>query len=189
MALSRSFIAKLSTIAAAALLVAACATPTRHVDFSESVEASAIIDAIDRPNRLVQLRGASNRTSVVHAGPGVANFDRLNVGDRVSVRFTDAIAADVVKPGMGVNQAPVYTAARNADGTPSGKMTAKGVVKIASVDTATNTVQFTGAGGVLRTMKVVDPKAIEFIRTLRQGDEVQLTFTEAVAVSITPVGK
>jgi hypothetical protein len=38
----------------------------------------------------------------------------------------------------------------------------------------------------MRRLKIADPKAQEFIRGLRVGDEVQLTFSEALAVSVEP---
>ena len=60
----------------------------------------------------------------------------------------------------------------------------KGVVKVQSVDTVNNVVTITGSDGVSRKIRVVDAKAQEFIRGLKAGDEVQLTFSEAVAVSV-----
>jgi hypothetical protein len=62
----------------------------------------------------------------------------------------------------------------------------KGVVKVAAVDTVNNTVDITASDGTARRIKVADPKAREFIRGLRVGDEVQLTFSEALAVSVEP---
>lgn len=60
----------------------------------------------------------------------------------------------------------------------------KGVVKIQSVDAANNVVTIVGSDGVPRPIRVVDAKAQEFVRGLKVGDEVQLTFSEAVAVSV-----
>ena len=37
-----------------------------------------------------------------------------------------------------------------------------------------------------RTVDVVDPKAQKFISTLKKGDEVELTYVEAVAVTLEP---
>jgi hypothetical protein len=62
----------------------------------------------------------------------------------------------------------------------------KGVVRVQSVDLANNAVDIVGLDGAQRRIKVVDPKAREFIRGLKPGDNVQLTFTEAVAVAVEP---
>jgi hypothetical protein len=57
-------------------------------------------------------------------------------------------------------------------------------VKIYSVDTLQNVVEVTGPRGYNRRIKVNDPTAREFIRGLKPGDEVQITFREAFAVSV-----
>jgi hypothetical protein len=60
------------------------------------------------------------------------------------------------------------------------------VVKIYEVDTIGNVVEFTGPKGVNRRIKVSDPKAREFLRTLKKGDEVEVRYREAMAVSVEP---
>jgi hypothetical protein len=40
-----------------------------------------------------------------------------------------------------------------------------------------------------RTVDVVDPRATQFISTLKKGDEVELTYTEALAVTVQPKAK
>jgi hypothetical protein len=60
------------------------------------------------------------------------------------------------------------------------------VVKVVAVDAATNTVEVLGGDGAVRKVRVQDPQAQAFARGLKAGDEVQLTFTEALAVSISP---
>jgi hypothetical protein len=62
----------------------------------------------------------------------------------------------------------------------------KTTVVIESVDTSTNSVTFTGPSGLSRTVDVVDPKAQKFIAELKKGDEVELTYVEALAVTVEP---
>jgi len=57
---------------------------------------------------------------------------------------------------------------------------------VAALDTVNNTVDVSVSDGTVRRIRVVDPKAQEFIRGLRVGDDVQLTFSEALAVSVEP---
>ena len=47
-------------------------------------------------------------------------------------------------------------------------------MKIYAVDTFQNVVEVTGPRGYNRRIKVTDPKAREFIRGLKPGDEVQV---------------
>lgn len=180
---------RLAGIAAAALLVAACAQPPKPVTVSESVAASATVESIDQVKRMVRLRTAEGRTLVMQVPPTVQNLGQVRVGDRVTVRFTEAVAAEVVKPGTGVTTTlgPTTSVERApAGGLPGGTVAAtmKGVVKIQAVDTVNNVVTIVGSDGVARPIRVVDAKAQEFIRGLKVGDEVQLTFSEAVAISV-----
>jgi len=173
---------------AIAVLVAACAQTPTPVSVSDVVQASAVVEAIDPATRRVRLKAADGRSMMVQAGPSVQNFEQVRVGDRVTVRYTEALAAEVVKPGMATGGASVASD-RAAPGTrPGGSetITLKGVVKVVSVDTVNDTVDIVGLDGATRKVVVRDPKAREFIRGLKAGDDVQLTFTEAIAVSVEP---
>jgi hypothetical protein len=64
--------------------------------------------------------------------------------------------------------------------------TVKVTVKIESVDTSFNTVTFQRPDGIVCTVAIEDADAQRVIRELRPGDEVDLTYTEAVAVEVTP---
>jgi hypothetical protein len=60
------------------------------------------------------------------------------------------------------------------------------VVKIKDVDTKNNVVSFYGEDGLLRAFPVQTPQGKEFIKGLKPGDEVGVTYTEALAVSVEP---
>lgn len=183
-------LAKIATAAAALALVVGCAQPPKPVTVSESVVATATVEAIDQATRMVRLRGTDGRAWVVQAGPEVRNFGQVKAGDLVKVRYTEAIAAEVVKPGAGTTSAGATTTLQRADAGQrpgaSETVSMKGVVKVAAIDTANNTVDITVSDGTTRRLRVEDPKAQEFIRGLRIGDEVQLTFSEALAISVEP---
>jgi hypothetical protein len=59
-------------------------------------------------------------------------------------------------------------------------------VRIQSVDTKTNEVSFYGQDGLVRAITVETPQAKEFIKQLKPGDNVVVSFTEAVAISVEP---
>jgi hypothetical protein len=106
----------------------------------------------------------------------------------VVVSYQEALLAEVVKPGTG--SAGASTLAARAE---PGQRPAAGVVdevrlpvKIHYVDPAQNVVELTGPRGYNRRIKVNDPKAREFIRALKPGDEVEVTYREAFAVSVEP---
>ena len=186
----RCHIARAMTAAlAAALLAAGCAQPPKDVVVGETIERTLNVQSIDHASRVVTLRGEDGPV-VIRAGPEVRNLDQVRAGDRVVVRYREAIAAELVKPGTGV--AGIQSSSTAARAMPGERPFAAAVeqtrmtVKIFDVDTIANVVEVTGPSGYNRRVKVVDPKAQEFIRGLKRGDEVEVTFTEAAAISVEP---
>jgi hypothetical protein len=183
-----AMLGKLGTAVAALALVVGCAQQPKPVTVSDSVEATATVESIDAATRMVRLRGTDGRSWAVQAGPDVRNLAQVKVGDLVKVRYTEAVAAEVVKPGTGVAGATSTLQRAEVGARPgaTGTVSLKGVVKVAALDTVNNTVDISASDGTVRRIRVVDPKAQEFIRGLRVGDEVQLTFSEALAISVEP---
>ena len=153
---------------------------------------SATVARIDAKQRLVELKkGDEVRTIQVPAE--VRNFDKIKVGDEVAVTYYEGLAAEFKKKGTGT---PIGTVdattgtARMPEG--SGRPGAavgnkvKTTVVIESVDNSAHSVTFTGPAGMTRTVDVVDPKAQKFIAELKKGDEVELTYVEALAVTVEP---
>ncbi len=60
------------------------------------------------------------------------------------------------------------------------------VVRIKDVDKKNNIVSFYGQDGLVRALPVQTPQGQEFIKKLKPGDEVEVTFTEALALSVEP---
>ena len=57
---------------------------------------------------------------------------------------------------------------------------------ITAIDTANGTVTLTGPQGNSRTIKAANP---DNLKKVQVGDLVEITYSEALAVSVTPVGK
>jgi Cu/Ag efflux protein CusF len=153
---------------------------------------SATVDKIDAKTRTIELR-KDKEVQSIQVPPEVRNFDKIKVGDEVVVTYYEGLAAEFKKKGesktVGVLDASTGTA-RMPEG--SGKPGAavgnriKTTVTIESVDTKTHSVTFIGPSGMSRTVDVVDPKAQKFIAELKKGDEVELTYVEALAVTVEP---
>ena len=112
----------------------------------------------------------------------------MKPGDQVVVRYTEAVAARIVRPG---DPAPELTTtmARAAPGERPSGMVVEHIgrrVTIEGVDPANGTVSFIGPDRVPRAVAVRQPAMQDFLRTLKVGDEVEVTFTEAVAISVEP---
>lgn len=155
---------------------------------SELSTVQATIQAVYPDQRSLTLVGPSGQPQTIFAGPDV-KLDRLHAGDKVNVSYYEGWAAQIAKGNTQVSDpAPAKFAYKNADGTPGGGA-GKSVtvtVKILGVDPGTNKVAFQQADGSQHVIAVKSPNMQKFIRTLKAGDTVEVTYTESVAVSVTP---
>jgi hypothetical protein len=181
---------------AVAILLGAigCASePPAPISREEKIELTATVEAIDRQTRMVSLRGAEGRKATVYAGPEVRNFDQINIGDEVAVTFYAAIGAEVTPPEQATagvqREGAMLRAVEGARPAAAVTEVTTTTVVIDSVDKSMNTVSFRRQDGLLRVLAIEDPKAQAFIRELKRGDEVTVTYMEAVAVSVRPVGR
>jgi hypothetical protein len=177
-----------------ALLLSACvAEPPKPVTIEATEEISATVEAVDVDTRMVSLRAPNGQKFTMEAGPQVRNLPQVKVGDRVITRYYTAIAAELRRrgDGSGETDAPVVDTAigRAPEGArPAGAAgrQVRQTVRITTVDKKNHVVGFYGSDGLVRSLPVRTPEAQEFISKLRAGDEVEVTYTEALAVSVEP---
>lgn len=178
---------------AAALLLAACAAPPpRPVVQENLIQRTATVESIDQASRLVTLRGEDGHGFTVLVSEEVRNLPQVKAGDKVTVSFYEALAAEVRKPGEGVQgvQADVSSVRSEPGERPAGGagVMLRTTVDIEFVDTTFNTVTFRRSDGQSRTVAVQSPEGQKFIRGLRKGDQVEIAYTEAFAIEVKPAG-
>jgi translation initiation factor IF-1 len=176
---------------ATALALAACSQPATTTS-EELVTASATITAINPATRDVTLRDdITGETFSVKAGDEVQNFDQLAPGDVVVVDNYRSITATMAPPGT-TAAAPETTllAGRAAPGEVPGGLaaiTTTVVVTLTSYDPATNVASLQLPDGSARTASV--PADMQsFAASLAPGDQIEVTLTEAAAISIAEPG-
>jgi hypothetical protein len=168
---------------------AAAAAP-EPVTVEEVVERTALVEAIDLENRLVTLKSDDGEVATIQVGEEVRNLPQLKVGDRVVARYYQAIGAQVKAPGTPDAPAIDLAAERAPEGaTPAGAVGRKLTVPvtIAAVKNDGKVVSFYGEDGLMRVIEVQRPEGQAFAQGLKEGDKVELTFTEALAISVEPV--
>jgi hypothetical protein len=181
---------KLFAVAMAVAMFAGCASQKPSGKMENVLEARATVTAIDLSQREISLTDAKNGTVVVEVPEEVKNLDQIRVGDEVLVSYTEAIAWQV-KPASegapGVSADAGVSSAKPGD-KPSGKVgrTITLTATITKIDLANGTVTLTGPGGNSKTIKARDPSNLKKVQV---GDLVDITYTEALAVSVTPVAK
>ena len=173
------------------LLAAAGTTAARVAAAQPSVvlgaeEVRATVETVDQQARTVLLRGPTGALLTVHAGPEVRNLPQVKPGDQVVLRYAQAVAARIARPGDPDPESTTTMSSAAPGERPAGLVVdhIRRRVTIEGVDPANNTVSFIDPDRVPRTVAVRQPAMQDFLRTLQAGDEVELTFTEAVAISV-----
>ena len=180
----------IAVIIALALFAGCAATQKPSGRMEDVVEARATVTAIDPQKRLLTLKDSGGGETVVEAGPVVKNFDQIKVGDEVLISYTEALAWQVKSAGQGapgVSTQEGITRAQPGE-KPAGSVGSSVTVTatITAIDMANDTVTITGPGGQSRTIKARNPANL---RKVKVGDLVDITYSEALAVSVQPVSK
>lgn len=156
---------------------------------AEKVNLTATITAIDAKTRAVTLKGPQGREVTLTAGPEVRNFAQMKVGDKVDVQYVEALSLELKKGGgMAVGKAESAGGLRAKEGAAPGGAIGRQVTVVAdviAVDPATQTVTLKGPQRTV-DLKVRDPAQFALVA---KGDQVEATYTEAVAIAVTPAKK
>lgn len=177
-----------------AALIAAClavplhAQSTDSAERSETVTLSGLIEAIDPETREVSIAGDNGNRAVFEAGEEVANFDQLEVGDRVTLEYTEAVALSMANPGDEDTAEVVVADARAQLGEKPGAAMAamvSFVVELVSYDAETQmaTVIFPDGG---EHQLPVHEKMLDFAASKQPGDQILVAIGQSAAVVVTP---
>ena len=171
-------------------LLAGCATQKPSGRTENVIESRATVTAIDRPHRLLTLKGESGEQIVVEVSDRVKRLNEVNVGDQVVVSYTEALAWQVKPasegaPGVSTQDNVTKAGPSEKPGATAGS-TVTLTTTITAIDQANGTVTLTGPQGNSRTIKARDPANLKKVQV---GDLVDIVYSEAVAIAVRPVGK
>lgn len=156
------------------------------VAVAETVSLSATVEAIDKAKRLLTLKGPEGNSVVVQAGSEVRNFDQIKVGDKVVAQYIEALTLQL-KPGGGAIRERIERedAVAAKPGEKPGAAVGRQVTVIADVIAVDAKKQSVRVKGPQRTidLKVRDPNQFKLIKV---GDQIEATFTEALAIAVSP---
>lgn len=168
---------------------AAAASAPGRAEVARVTRISATVAAVDKATRTITLKGADGKEWPVVAGPEVRNFDQIKVGGEVVVGYLEALALQLKKGGGAPRELTIGTdAARAAPGAQPGAAAARQITAVADVTAINPATQTVTLRGPKRTvdLRVADPKQFQMVAV---GDQVEVTYTEALAVSVEPAKK
>ncbi|MDM0118088.1 hypothetical protein QTI66_39145 [Variovorax sp. J22R133] len=193
--------ASLTALAVLGTLLAPAASqdkPSREVAVStdpgkatikEAIRVTGVVQAIDLGKRHVIIKDSHGKVIPLDYGPEVRNLEQLKVGDRVNVRYAQALTLTLMKDGKELRSKVETTSDNRAakgqrpGGTVGGKVEV--TADVIAVNKKTHMITLRGTDHTVE-LEVPDPDQLEMIKV---GDQVQAVYTEAVALSVEPAKK
>jgi len=152
----------------------------------QAVNITATITAVDKKTRDITLKGPQGNEVTFTAGPDVKNFDNLKVGDQVKADYTEALTLELKKGGglvvQRTDKAAVAGAKPGELPAGAGGRQVTIVADVVAVDAAKQTIALKGPQ---RTVELRIPNPEQF-KKISKGDQVEATFTQAVAIAVQP---
>ena len=185
-------------LAAAAVAMVACpafSQPQTSVVVTKGAESATVtgtktvtakVVAIDSTTRTVALKDKKGRVVEVQVGEEARNFDQLKIGDVVTTEYRESMSLSLTKASGPRSASERTIEQRSAPGAKPGGTIGREVTIMAdviAVNPKAETVTLKGPQGNTVEVIVQDP---EQMKNIRKGDQVQVVYTEAVAISVTP---
>jgi hypothetical protein len=186
LAISAILIGAASLAARAQTTTADATTAPGKLGMSETVKMTATVVLIDMGSRDVVLIDSQGKMHKINVSDQVRNLDQVKVGDKVTTEYTEAISVRLKKRGTA--DLPPASAeeaiVRSPKGMKPGGAVGRKVTAFATVVAVNPKKQFVTLRGPLGNeydVQVLDPA---LLKTVNKGDEVEVVYTEALAISV-----
>ena len=153
---------------------------------ARTIKVTAQVVAIDKATRTLTLKGPDGKTVDVVADEQVKNFPQIKVGDFVVVQVVQSLALELMKTKGGEAVGAREGVVTAKPGERPGAVAARevtAIAKVTAVDPKGKTISLRGPRGNTVKLDVQNPEQFKVVKV---GDEVQVTYTEAAAISVEP---
>jgi Cu/Ag efflux protein CusF len=179
------------SLLSAALVVLFASSPVaaqKPVSSGDVLSKTFTIEAINSGTRIVTLKGQDGAFEEIYCGPECLRFDALKIGDVVTFRYHESLVTAVRKPGQAPRPADSAGMTRSPGARPGGTIAEQvtRTVTITAIDPKIPSVTIKGEKGGTLSWRVADAKNLEGYKV---GDTVEITYTQALAVSVEPAKK
>ena len=166
--------------------------PPAGINTATLVEVTATVTAIDMENRLVTIQGPEGNSVVIQVSDQVKNLPQAKVGDHVIVKYYRSAYVDIVKTkgdvelGTEVGAAKITAAAGQKPAAAIGVEVTRRA-EVVFVDPYQKFISFRSPDRGLRKISLKEsPDLQHYLQELKKGDIVEVTYTEAMAISLEP---
>jgi hypothetical protein len=156
----------------------------------EKVSVTATVEAIEASTRSVTLKGPKGNYTTIVVPKTVTRFDEIKVGDTLRATYYDNVVVRLRQPNE--KPSPADKTSEALTKTPGAKPGAVAatqrtiVATISAIDPSVPSISFTGPNKWAYTSKVQDKAALAKVKV---GDQVDITWTEALMISFEKVAK
>ena len=177
------------TLAGSVLLWAnaAAAGQSKTIE-GEQVSTTVTIEAIEQSTRTLTVKSDKGLYETILAPPGMQRFSELKVGDKITVRYYDNVVVRLKKPGEAAVDVDSAALTRGQGNSPAGTAAAQRTitVTVTAMDPKARAVTVKGPNGYNYSRKVADKKTFEMLKV---GDQLDMTWTDALLISVEPQKK
>jgi len=152
---------------------------------SESVNITALVEAIDHETREVTLRRPQGDTVTFIASEEARNLDQVKAGDLVNAEYVRTVSVEVmanegVEPGAGAIAGMARTKKGEMPGV-AAMDTQIATATVEEINLEANTFKLKGADGTVKEFVARNP---DNLKRAAVGDLVVMSVTEAIAISV-----
>jgi hypothetical protein len=155
-----------------------------------TVTASAIVKGIEKATRTLMLELSGGDVLEVAAGERIRNFDQISLNDEVIVEYTQSLSLTLQKVRSDDTDISIGAAAARAEPgmKPAGGagQIVQAFADVVAVSPGNSTITLKGPQGRIFELLVNNP---DHFKVVNAGDQVLVTYTEAVAVSVEPANQ
>jgi Cu/Ag efflux protein CusF len=150
----------------------------------DMITVTAKVEAIEAQSRTLTVKEADGTYATFVVPEAYERFSGIKVGDTITARYYDNIVFRKLSPG----EKPVDSASAgltpSAGSRPGGTGASQRTIttKITAIDEKIPSITLTGPNGWVYSSKVQDTA---LLKTVKVGDQVNVTWTEAVSISVT----
>ena len=155
-------------------VLAAEATAPAPIVVHDKLTVTATVEAIDKTNRSVTLKGPKGNLVTLTVDETVTRFDAMKVGDKVNAEYYESVVYELQKPGAAAAPDTITSGAGKLSGEkPGGALT----------ETTVTTVTIRTSDGSIQSFRVRKRKNLEGVKV---GDKVQVTQSSALMIAVEP---
>ena len=156
----------------------------KPITVSDKVTMRATVEAIDKTNRVLTLKGPKDEVMDIQVDESVQRFDQIKVGDKITAQYYESVVVEILKPGAAPKPDTMTAGVTRIAGEKPGRSAtaqATTTVTIEAIDMDTPAVTVKKADGASVSFRV---KHKQYLKDVKVGDQVAITQTSRLMIQV-----